>query len=193
MKSKRINLRVGPLLLRYKRRTPIKSSPIGGKPKVGSAWLYELLSPEDWNITLAYVEFDHNKRDIRCLEYSETAPDVLHRLTHGLRMAVYRDVNKKKDWIELSQARLKDQIRPKWSNLRCASGAELSKGAGFDLGAKLRKMGASFGPREKIIKDNSRRRYYFCATFPYNDHRIPLIAYTATRVLALLNCSLLSD
>jgi hypothetical protein len=149
-------------------------------------WQYELSSPKRWNLVLAYIEPAHDDRDIRCIEYSQTAPQILHRLKHGLRMGVYTNVTKRKDWIELRQARFKEQARPKWPTLQYASEKQLSRGAGFDLVARLRKIGASVGSKEKILKDNTIRRNYLCAAFPCSDHTVPFVAYTATRVLPLL-------
>ena len=123
------------------------------------------------------------------MECSDATPEYLHRLTHGLRMSIYRDLSLRKDWAELSQAYIKDELKPVWSNLRCASEVELDAGAGQKLGSLLRRHKGSFGTREHIIRDRSRRRFYYCVAFSYNDHAVPLIAYTTTRVLALMNAT----
>ena len=108
-------------------------------------------------------------------------------------MSVYHDTGRGKDWVQLSQAQPDpDSHREEWSTLKQASEDELDLGSGFYLASRIEELGGSFGLHEDILGESGRRGNYYCAAFPHNEHRIPILCYVATRVLALLRANQLS-
>lgn len=180
------NIIIGPLTLIYQGADVIDATPVGGTAASVEAHIYTMLHADDWSLTLAYTMFPECK-DIRCLEYSVDTPDILHRLTHGLRMVVYYSPVMQKEWVELSQARVKNGACPLWSNLMRATHEQLMAGSGLDIRSALTDHDASYGTREKVLRDKNRRRGYFCAAFAPGNREAPLMAYAFTRVLPLLN------
>ena len=192
MKRRNLNFQVGSLEIKQARKLDIKK--IQSVNKVTSsaqAWRYRVQSTDNWSLVLAYLVFPGGSREIHTLECSDGTPEYIRRLKHGLRMSVFHDRATGEDWVELSQAQPKDPEDPKseWSTRKKATEAQLDKGAGFRLGSRIEQFGGSFGIREDILGDSGRRRNYYCAAFPSNDHRIPILCYVATRILALMQAN----
>jgi len=177
---------IGSLRIAFKGKSRISAESIISAKHTIETTKYELThNKAGWSIILGYMPFPDAK-DIRCLEYSNTAPDGLHRLCHGLRMAIYYNETINWEWVELSQARLKQGISPDWSNLFKASEGELNRGSGLDVRSLMMNLGASFGERASVLGDKGKRRSYYCAAFPVDNQIVPLVAYAATRVLPLM-------
>ena len=195
MKERNFNLQVGSLQIKG-----VENSVVDGIKAVGDrhysstqAWRYQVQSPDNWSLVLAYFVFPGGSRDIRILECSDGTPEYIRRLKHGLRMSVYHDTGRGKDWVRLSQAQPDpDSHREEWSTLKQASEDELDLGSGFYLGSRIEELGGSFGLYEDILGESERRGSYYYAVFPHNDHRIPILCYVATRVLALIRAHQLS-
>ena len=189
MRGRSFNLKVAPLEIKWVGKSIIKKTQSVNKvPSSAQAWRYRVQSTDNWSLVLAYCVFPGGSRDIRTIECSDGTPEYIRRLKHGLRMSVFHDRTTGVDWVELSQAQLKDPEDPKseWSTRKKATEAQLDKGAGFRLGSRIEQLGGSFGLREDILEDSGLHRNYYCAAFPHNDHRIPVLCYVATRVLALI-------
>lgn len=192
MRGRSLNLQVGSLEIKWARKLDIKK--IQSVNKVTSsaqAWRYRVQSTDSWSLVLAHLVFPGGGREIHTLECSDGTPEYIRRLKHGLRMSVFHDRATGEDRVELSQAQPKDPEDPKseWSTRKKATEAQLDKGAGFRLGSRIEQLGGSFGLREDILGDSGQRRNYYCAAFPSNDHRIPILCYVATRVLALMQAN----
>lgn len=195
MRERGLNLKAGPLEIKWARKSVIKK--IQSVNKVTSsaqAWRYRVQSTDNWSLALAYLVFPGGSREIHTLECSDGTPEYIRRLKHGLRMSVFHDRATGEDWVELSQAQPKDPEDPRseWSTRKKATEIQLDKGAGFRLGSRIEQLGGSFGLREDILGDSGLHRNYYCAVFPHNDHHIPILCYVATRVLALIRAHKLS-
>lgn len=186
MKKKSYSRIIGPLELVFFKTSEINAAPVKGSARPVNAHIYNLFHEKGWYITLSYTMFSDDK-DVRCLAYTEDTPVILHRLTHGLRMVINFSADIQKEWVQLSQARIKDAAIPHWSNLVCATDAQLCAGAGMDVRAALSSCGAVYGTRERILSNDNNKRNYYCAAFVENNVEAPLVAYGLTRVLPLLN------
>lgn len=197
MKGRSLNLQVGSLEIKWVRKSVIDGIKAVGERDYSSAqaWQYGVQSPDNWSLVLAYLVFEgrRDKRDMRILECSDGTPEYVRRLKHGLRMSVYCDTGTGKDWVQLSQAQPDPSShREEWSTLKQASEDELDLGSGFYLGSRIEELGGSFGLHEDILGESERQDNYYYAIFPHNDHRIPILCYVATRVLALIRAHQLS-
>lgn len=192
MKGKNLNLQVGSLKIKWEEKSVIDGIKAVGDRDYSSAqaWRYRVQSPDNWSLVLAYLIFPGGRRDIRTLECSDGTPEYIRRLKHGLRMSVYHDTGRGKDWVQLSQAQPDpDSHREEWSTLKQASEDELDLGSGFCVGSRIEELSGSFGLHEDILGESDRRGNYYCAAFPHNEHSIPILCYVATRVLALLRAN----
>lgn len=196
MRGRNLNLEVGPLKIKWEGKRIIDGlKPVGSKyPSTAQAWRYRVQSTDNWSLVLAYLVFEgrQDKREIHTLECSDGTPEYIRMLKNRRRMSVSFDTDGGKDWVELSHVQPKDSECPtsEWPpNLKQATKDQLDKGAGFRLGSRIEHLGGSFGRRKDILEDSGRRRNYYCAAFPSNDHRIPILCYVATRVLALMQAN----
>jgi hypothetical protein len=185
MNRQKKTIDIGPLRLSFEEKGRVRSESIMKKIYVVDVIKYELAHRSGWSMLLGYMPFPDCK-DVRCLEYSDDTPDPLHRLTHGLRMAIYYNHRTNQEWVELSQARVKNKITPEWSICKKATEQQLYKGSGLNLRNLLTSSGASFGTRVSVLGEKNNRRDYYCAAFPVDDQIVPLVAYAATRVLPIL-------
>ena len=179
-------MQIGPLSIESGGTQIIELAPVGGSRERAHVSLYSIGHRSGWKLKLAYAKFMHST-DVRCLEYSDTTPDVLHRLTHGLRMSVLDGPNRNTQWAELSQARLDRSATPAWSTLRRATERELNDAAQAKTRFILNEFGGDLGTRAQLLDDASRRRGYFCTVFARDSQEVPIAAYALTRVLPLAN------
>ena len=193
MKGRSLNLQVGPLEIKWEGEQIIDGlKAVGSKyPSTAQAWRYRVQSTNNWSLVLAYLIFEgrRDKREIHTLECSDGTPEYIRMLKNRRRMSVYFDTDGGKDWVELSYAQPKEPGCPasEWPpTLKQATKDQLDRSAGFRLGSRIEQLGGSFGHRKDILEDSGRRGNYYCAVFPHNDHRIPMLCYVATRVLALI-------
>lgn len=188
MKGKRVSLKVGPLTIKG-----TGSSDIHGVSAVGSrddssaeAWRYAVQSPDNWSLTLTYLVFRWS-REVRMVGYSDGTPEYLRMLKNRKRMSVYFDPDREKDWVELSHAEPKNPGSDSfWPTLKQADTWQLDRDAGFRFGTRIERLGGSLGRRQDLLGEARTRNNYQCAVFPHDDHRIPILCYVVTRVLALI-------
>ncbi len=189
MKGKSLNLEARSLKIKWAGKSVIDGIQAVGDRDYSraQAWRYRVQSPDNWSLVLAYLVFPGGSRDIRILECSDDTPEYIRRLKRGLRMSVYRDTGRGKDWVELSQAQPDpDSYREERSTLKQADEIQLDQDAGFSLGSRIEQLGGSLGLRKDILGESKTRNNYYCAVFPHDDHRIPILCYIVTRVLALI-------
>lgn len=75
-----------------------------------------------------------------------------------------------------------------WAGKYKASPSQLNEGAGAGVVGILRKLGAAeIGTKEKILNDDSTKRFYLCAVYGKSSAPVPIAAYILTRVLPLIN------
>ena len=165
----------------------IDAQPIrGGDKRSVRAQRYAFGHSDGWRLIVADVKFPDGQRDIRCIEYDGPLPPALSRLIRGLRLGINSN-EVARQYIELSQARLKSAENPSDSSAVKVTAAEFDEGAGCAAIKSLELSGATVNTREKLLEDASRRRGYLCATWPGDSAEVPLLAYAAARVLPLLN------
>jgi hypothetical protein len=179
-------MKVGPLSIDNCGMRIIELAPVVGSRERAHVSVYSLNHRNGWKLEVAYAKFMHST-DVRCLEYSDSTPDALHRLTHGLRMSVLDGPNRNTQWAELSQARLDKSVTPAWSTLRRATERELSNAAQAKVRSILNDFGGDLGTRAQLLDDASRRRSYLCTVFARDSQEAPIAAYALTRILPLAN------
>jgi len=186
VKGRNLNLQVGSLEIKWAGKSVIqKTQSVNKVPSSAQAWRYRMQSTDNWSLVLAYCVFPGGSRDIRTIECSDGTPEYIRMLKNRRRMSVFLDTDRGKDWVELRHAQ-PDSPGSEWPTLRQADEIQLDQDAGFSLGSRIKQLGGSFGLREDILGDSGLHRNYYCAAFPRNDHRIPILCYVATRVLALI-------
>ena len=68
-----------------------------------------------------------------------------------------------------------------------ASQDELDQGAKFDTFTFLKKLGAvDIAKRERLLGDESTRKYMYCVKFNKGNLEVPVAAYLITRILPLM-------
>lgn len=179
-------MKFGALSIEEDSTRTIELAPVVGPRERANVSIYSLSHSSGWQLKIAYAKFALNA-DVRCLEYSDSTPDTLHRLTHGLRMSVIDGPNRATQWAELSQARLDTSATPAWSTLRRATERELNDASQIVARSVINDYGGELGSRAQLLNDVSRRRNYLCTLFPRNNQTVPIAAYTLTRVLPLAN------
>jgi hypothetical protein len=179
-------MELGNIIITEHGKKGLNLAPVSGPQERATAHVYRIQASSGWDLLVAYAAF-RNSIDVRCLEYSKSTPETLHRLTHGLRMSVLAGPSLTSQWAELSQARLDKTVTPAWSTLRKASEQELNYAADISVRAALYGIGGTLGTRADQIDDDSRRRSYMCTVFPKGNRDVPVAAYVLTRVLPLAN------
>ena len=182
-KRKTTEIKCGPVVATWVGERRIKTGyTCSGEKAAATVYIFRIDVPEDGVLELGYCIWSNGERDVRILEASNVCR-ALRRLEHGLRQGVH--ANGRRDWVELSQARLKNE---EWSNTFKANRAELDAGAGLGASRLLSKFGATaVGTKERILSDRGRKRGYLCAVFKKNSIEVPITAYLLTRVLPILN------
>jgi len=151
----------------------------------GDAIEFRVTSEPSILLPIVYLECSNGSRDIRILG-EVNGPQALRRLEHGLRMAVSEHPGLvHKDWVQLSQARIKTEKANLWSNLFKATKKQLELGAGFDVLTYLREKGAISIEKKYEMLGLTRRSSYLCMTFEAENKLLPVLAYVSTRVLPL--------
>ena len=186
MRGRGLNLQVGSLEIKWAGKSAVKKTQSVNKvPSSAQAWRYRVQSTDNWSLVLAYCVFPGGSRDIRIIECSDGAPEYIRMLKNRRRMSVSLDTDRGKDWVELSHAQ-PDSPGSEWPTLRQADQIQLDQDAGFSLGSRIEQLGGSLGLRKDILGESKTRNNYYCAVLPHDDHRIPILCYIVTRVLALI-------
>lgn len=93
-------MRFGALAIQEDGTGTIELAPVVGAREPTHVSLYLLSHSSGWTLKIAYAKFIYST-DVRCLKYSDPTPDILYRLTHGLRMSVIDGRNRNTQWAEL--------------------------------------------------------------------------------------------
>lgn len=158
---------------------------VGGKRGAAEAHIFVARREDAGMLEIGHLAFGRSS-DVRCLRYSSDTPEVLHRLTHGLRMSIQEVDGGAKGWVELRQARIKPGATPIWSNLYGATEDELDEGAGVSVRECLEALGGRMGTRASLLSDDGRKRHALCVLFDRGNLAVPMAAYLLTRVAPLL-------
>jgi hypothetical protein len=148
----------------------------------GTARRYKITGPGRLHLQVLDVTWDNGERDIRTVERNGS-PQRFDRLCHGARLGILKagpDL-----MVELRQARM---TTADWSTCHKADLPALDAGAQTNTAKALRQAGAKHvGTRSEVLDDTSCRRNYLCAAFVAEATTVPIVAYTLTRVLPVLN------
>ena len=159
-----------------------KGETTGRRRAVGRAVVYRFRGPGGVDLDVADVHWDNLERDVRVLN-RQASPQKFDRLCHGLRMGIrWHGLRNKRVAvsIELRQARL---LENDWSRAFKTSLEELDQGAGLDVRAELKRLGAfEVGTRQIVHREDGPRRNFFCALFDEANSRMPIAAYVLTRI-----------
>ena len=113
-------------------------------------------------------------------------PRPLKRLERGGRLSVLPTGSQ--EYVELQVSRIDPNSPELWSSTHKATNEDFEHLAGDDWQRSLLDVGASnVGPRESVIGDDGRRRGFLCAVLGDGDFPLPVVAYSLTRILPLLN------
>lgn len=139
------------------------------------------------DIQLGYAIFINGERDIRTLEIQKEY-NTFDRLKHGLRLAIQPiPDNPRRFYAELRQAYPKEYFDKHETLHPTISEFDLDQGAGLSLFSELRKAGAEVGTKQELLGDTGKRSPYLCASFSKENLWVPIIIYTATRILPIAN------
>ncbi|MEN6620940.1 MAG: hypothetical protein ABFD50_05285 [Smithella sp.] len=139
------------------------------------------------DIRLGYAIFITGERDIRTLEIQKEY-NTFDRLKHGLRLAIQPiPDNPRRFYAELRQAYPKECFDKHETLHPTMSEFDLDQGAGLSLFSELRKAGAEVGTKQELLADTGKRSPYLCASFSKENLWVPIIIYTATRILPIAN------
>jgi hypothetical protein len=157
-----------------------------GQPSHGTAELFELSGPQRLGLTVAVLRWHNGERNVQT-DHRHTSPERLDRLRHGLRLTLdHVPARPGMWWAELRQARVKPGPS-QWSNLFKASLEELSAAAEVDVRAEFLHAGAAaIGTRSELLGDEGPRGTDLGVTFRDDNLLVPVVAYTITRVLPIL-------
>ncbi len=163
-----------------------------GQSSQGTASLWEATGPPGVALTLADVTWSNGERDVRAFEIECPLPQALGgprpltRLERGGRLSVLRKGGQ--EYVELQVSRIDPDSPELWSSTYKATDEDFRHLAGDDWKRSLLEAGASkIGPRESVIGDEGRRRKFLCAVLGDRDFPLPVVAYSLTRILPLLD------
>jgi hypothetical protein len=139
------------------------------------------------DILLGYAIFITGERDVRTLDVLRDF-NTFDRLKHGLRLAIQPlPEYPRRYYVELRQAYPKDSFDKHETLHPTMSEFDLDQGSGLSLFNELRKAGAEVGTKQELLGDTGKRSSYLCATFSKENLWVPIIIYTATRILPIAN------
>lgn len=151
--------------------------------KERSAWETPAVvaGPDGLLLEVAHRRWDRGGQVI-VLSRGDSAP-AYDRLLHGARLGIQTRENGT-DFCEADVLRWNPATS--WGNPGMAKPDELDQLAGQSVHPLLVRAGAlDFGPRARVLGDDSKRRNRLCVTFPAEDPVTPLFVYTITRVLPI--------
>jgi len=181
--TKKIEIVCGPLTACWiGERAVAKGQTCSGEECSATVYLCEVKIPSGGRLELGYMVWSNGERNVEAVN-AVGVSKLIRRLEHGLRLGIHPRGSE--DWIELGQARMKGED---WAGKFKASPAQLNEGAGIGVTRILKNLGATeIGTKEKLLNDDSKRRFYLCAVFGRNSTQVPIAAYMLTRVLPLIN------
>lgn len=162
---------------------PAGGSTTAGRDGNGRALPWRVEGPDDLLLDIEDVLWDDGTREVRGVE-AYLSPRRFERLASGLRLGVHRDSPDR--WhARLRIARLTSDD---WSQIYKTDAQELRAATGIEPTKVLRDAGADvIGTAEVAYGKAGRGRTEFAVSFRGDDSPVPVVAWTLTRVLPLLN------
>lgn len=155
--------------------------------------MWSISGPPGVAISAADVTWDNGERDVRTVNAGDGpiprsigGPRPLARLERGSRLSILR--SGPSNYVELQVSRVDPESADFWSSTYKATEADFEDLMGGSWKQPLLQAGTSgIGTRETVLGDHGRRRSFLCAAFRDQDSRLPVVAYSMTRVVPLLN------
>ncbi len=177
---------LGMVTIRQRSPESYESYTVSKKRSIGKVIPFHV-TDDRIDIRLGYAIFITGERDIRTLEIQKEY-NTFDRLKHGLRLAIQPiPDNPRRFYTELRQAYPKEYFDKHETLHPTISEFDLDQGAGLSLFSELRKAGAEVGTKQELLGDTGKRSPYLCASFPKENLWVPIIIYTATRILPIAN------
>jgi len=177
---------LGSVTIRKGLPKPYESYTVSKKRSIGNVIPFHV-TDDRIDIQLGYAIFITGERDVRTLEVLREY-NTFDRLKHGLRLAIQPlSENPRRFYTELRQAYPKESIDKHETLHPTMSEFDLDQGSGLSLFNELRKAGAEVGTKKELLGDTGKRSPYLCATFSKENLWVPIIIYTATRILPIAN------
>lgn len=177
---------LGTVTVRQRPEESFESYTISKKKSFGKVIPFHV-TDDRIDIRLGYAIFTNGERDIRTLDVQKEF-NTFGRLKHGLRLAIQPvQDNPRKLYAELRQAFPKDRFDKHETLHPTISELDLDQGAGLSLFSELRKVGAEVGTKQELLGESGKRSPYLCALFSKDNLWVPVIIYTATRILPIAN------
>ena len=163
-------------------QSPVVGTSFSGESLTGQAAPARVTTADGALLEVGHVDWSSGERDVRTFSRM-TGPTVYDRLTKGCRLGVSRT----DDGLWMCELGIVSYHRDKQPTVIQAKPEDLEQVLGGDVGDQLRQAGArSYGRREDILGDMSKRRNYLAVTFPDVAAPVPFVAYVLTRVLPLM-------
>jgi hypothetical protein len=177
---------LGTVTIRQRSPESYESYTVSKKRSIGKVIPFHV-TDDRIDIQLGYAIFINGERDIRTLEIQKEY-NTFDRLKHGLRLAIQPiPDNPRRFYAELRQAYPKEYFDKHETLHPTISEFDLDQGAGLSLFSELRKAGAEVGTKQELLGDTGKRSPYLCASFSKENLWVPIIIYTATRILPIAN------
>lgn len=177
---------LGSVTIRRGLTKSFESYTVSKKRSIGDV-IHFHVTDDSIDLQLGYAIFINGERDVRTLDVLREY-DTFYRLKHGLRLAIQPlPENPRSLYAELRQAYPKDSFDKHETLHPTMSEFDLDQGSGLSLFSELRKAGADVGTKQELLGDTGKRSPYLCATFAKENLWVPLIIYTATRILPIAN------
>lgn len=132
-------------------------------------------------LEVGLTTWENNERDVRVFSRL-SGPEIYDRLAKGVRMGVHETGGE-----ELySELRILSQHEGRQPTMIKAQEVDLDRMLDGSVRDFLLGCGATkVGTRAQILNDESRRRELLAVTFAPGDVKVPITAYTITRILPL--------
>lgn len=177
---------LGSVTIRKGARKSYENYTVSKKRSVGDVIPFHV-TDDSIDLQLGYTIFINGERDVRTLEVLREY-NTFGRLKHGLRLSILPlSDNPHKFYAELKQAYPKDSFDKHETLHPTMAEFDLDQGSGLSLFSELRKAGAEVGTKQELLCDTGKRSTYLCATFAKENLWVPVIIYTATRILPIAN------
>ena len=170
----------------------LEGTTVSARLSRGKASLWEATGPPGVALTIADVKWSNGERDVRAIKIEcplpqdLAGPRPLTRLERGGRLSVLQI--RGQEYVELQVSRINPDSPEFWSSTHKATDEDFRHLAGDDWKRDLLAVGASkVGPRESVIGDDGRRRKFLCAVLEDRNSALPVVAYSLTRILPLLD------
>lgn len=179
-------LTLGTITIRRRDEESFENYTVGRKKSIGRVIPFHV-TDERIDMLLGYAIFINGERDIRTLDVQKEF-NTFGRLKYGLRLAIQPvPDDHHKLYAELRQAFPKDNFDKHETLHPTMSEMDLDQGAGFSVFDELKKAGAEVGTKQELLSETGKRSSYLSVRFSKDNLWVPVIAYTATRILPISN------